>query len=45
MPKDNQKIDWENNTTFNFEFEIGLSPEIDVKITKKDKVFFLNFLP
>jgi len=38
MPKDGQKMDWENNTTFNFEFEVGLAPDLDVKITKKDKV-------
>jgi trigger factor len=38
MPKNDQKIDWENTTTFNFEFEIGLAPDLDVKITKKDKV-------
>ena len=38
MPKDGQKMEWENNTTFNFEFEVGLAPDLDVKITKKDKV-------
>ena len=38
MPKNDQKIDWENTTTFNFEFEIGLAPDLDIKITKKDKV-------
>ena len=38
MPKNGQKMDWENNTTFNFEFEVGLAPDLDVKITKKDKV-------
>ena len=38
MPKDSQQIDWENTSTFTFEFEIGLSPDLDIKITKKDKV-------
>ena len=39
MPKNGQKMDWENTLgTFTFEFEIGLSPDLDVKITKKDKV-------
>ena len=38
MPKDSQQVDWENTSTFTFEFEIGLSPDLDVKITKKDKV-------
>ena len=38
MPMDSQQVDWENTSTFTFEFEIGLSPDLDVKITKKDKV-------
>ena len=38
MPNDSQQVDWENTSTFTFEFEIGLSPDLDVKITKKDKV-------
>ncbi len=38
MPKDTHQVDWENTSTFTFEFEIGLSPDLDVKITKKDKV-------
>ncbi len=38
MPNKSQEVDWENDTTFNFDFEIGLAPELDVKITKKDKV-------
>tara|TARA_B100000497_G_scaffold94508_1_gene105936 strand:+ start:5 stop:1357 length:1353 start_codon:yes stop_codon:yes gene_type:complete len=40
MPKDSQQVDWENTSTFTFEFEIGLSPDLDVKITKKDKVMY-----
>ena len=38
MPKESHQVDWENTSTFTFEFEIGLSPDLDVKITKKDKV-------
>ena len=38
MPVENQSVDWENDTTFNFEFEIGIAPELDVQITKKDKL-------
>jgi len=38
MPNNSQEVDWENETTFNFNFEIGLAPDLDVKITKKDKV-------
>lgn len=40
MPVDGQEVDWENDSTFNFEFEIGLSPEFDVKISKKDKLTY-----
>ncbi|MBT6808301.1 MAG: trigger factor [Flavobacteriales bacterium] len=38
MPNNSQEVDWKNDTTFNFDFEIGLAPELDVKITNKDKV-------
>jgi len=38
MPNNSQEVDWENDTTFNFDFEIGLAPDLNVKITKKDKV-------
>ena len=38
IPKNDEEIDWENTTNFNFKFEIGLAPDLDVKITKKDKV-------
>tara|TARA_B100000902_G_scaffold302663_1_gene290672 strand:- start:20605 stop:21966 length:1362 start_codon:yes stop_codon:yes gene_type:complete len=40
MPKNGQEIDWLNETKFDFEFEIGLSPEIDIKISKKDKIIY-----
>ena len=43
MPKKNEKvIDWEKDNDFNFEFEIGLAPDFDVKITKKDKLNYYN---
>ena len=35
--EDSDKIDWDNDETFNFKFDLGLAPEIDVKITPKDK--------
>ena len=38
MPIDSKPIDWENNQDFNFEYEVGLAPEFDVKITSKDKL-------
>jgi len=43
MPKKSEKvIDWEKDNDFNFEFEIGLAPDFDVKITKKDKLNYYN---
>ena len=38
MPIDNTTIDWENAEDFTFEYEVGLAPEFDVKITAKDKL-------
>ncbi|MAO71952.1 MAG: trigger factor [Flavobacteriales bacterium] len=40
MPVKDQKVDWENDTIFNFKYEIGLSPDFDVKISKKDKLTY-----
>tara|TARA_Y100001933_G_scaffold214239_1_gene220237 strand:- start:173 stop:1525 length:1353 start_codon:yes stop_codon:yes gene_type:complete len=40
IPVKDQKVDWENDSTFNFEYEIGLSPDFDVKISKKDKLTY-----
>ena len=43
MPKKSEKtIDWEKQNDFSFEFEIGLSPDFDVKISKKDKLTYYN---
>jgi trigger factor len=43
MPKKSEKaIDWEKDNDFSFEFEIGLAPDFDVKITKKDKLYYYN---
>ena len=43
MPKKSEnKIDWEKQNDFTFEFEIGLSPDFDVKISKKDKLTYYN---
>ncbi len=38
MPIDEKPIDWENDEDFTFEYEVGLAPEFDVKITTKDKL-------
>ena len=43
MPKKSEKtIDWEKQNDFAFEFEIGLAPDFDVKISKKDKLTYYN---
>ncbi len=31
-------IDWENQEDFEFNYEIGLSPEVEVKLSKRDKL-------
>jgi trigger factor len=38
MPVDKKPIDWQNDEDFTFEYEVGLAPEFDVKITAKDKL-------
>ena len=40
MPNEtqNKSVDWENDTDFEFVFDLGLAPELDVKLTKKDKI-------
>ena len=38
MPIDETPIDWENNEDFTFQYEVGLAPDFDVKITAKDKL-------
>ena len=38
MPIENTPIDWEKAEDFTFEYEVGLAPEFDVKITAKDKL-------
>jgi len=38
MPIDETPIDWENTEDFTFQYEVGLAPDFDVKITSKDKL-------
>ena len=38
MPIEETPIDWENTEDFTFQYEVGLAPEFDVKITAKDKL-------
>ena len=38
MPLENKEINWERDEEFCFEYEIGLAPDFDIKITLKDKL-------
>jgi trigger factor len=43
--KDQKEIDWENSSEFEFAFDLGLSPEFEVKLTQKDKLVVYNIVP
>jgi trigger factor len=34
------QIDWDNQSEFNFAFDIGLAPELDISVSAKDKIPF-----
>lgn len=36
------EVDWDNATEFNFDFEMGLAPEFEVKMDKKSKFDYLK---
>lgn len=38
LPVPNDQIDWENQETFHFDFELGLSPQFELKLNDKLKV-------
>ena len=38
LPSKENEIDWINSSSFEFKYELGISPEIDFNITKKDKL-------
>lgn len=42
LPKtdENEKIDFDTQESFTFSFELGLAPEFDIKLSKKNKVIF-----
>jgi len=42
LPKEGMQIDWENQEDFVFEYELGLSPGFELKISKKNKIDYYN---
>jgi trigger factor len=38
--EDKKTIDWDNDSEFEFKLDIGLAPEVDVKISSQDKIPF-----
>lgn len=43
LPSESQKaIDWDNDKAFEFCFDLGLAPAVEIKLTKRDKVHFYN---
>jgi len=43
--KEQKVIDWENSTEFEFAFDLGLSPEFEITLSKKDKLSSYNIVP
>ncbi|MGB8491223.1 MAG: trigger factor family protein, partial [Bacteroidales bacterium] len=46
LPKDdeNDKIDFDTREIFTFSFELGLAPEFDIKLSKKNKVVYYEIV-
>ena len=42
LPLEESEVDWVNHTDYTFEYEIGLAPDFDVKVSKKDKLNYYN---
>ena len=42
MPLSDIDIDWKNHSDYVFEYEVGLAPELSIKISKKDKLNYYN---
>lgn len=39
---ENKAIDWDNDSDFEFKFDLGMAPEFDVKLSTKDKIPYYN---
>ncbi len=45
LPSEKQQtIDFDNDEQFKFSFDLGLTPEVDVKLTKREKLPFYNIM-
>lgn len=42
---ENKPIDWDNDSEFEFKFDLGLSPKVDIEVSAKDKVPFYLMNP
>ena len=42
MPLSDIDIDWDTQNDYTFEYEVGLAPELSIKISKKDKLNYYN---
>lgn len=42
LPKEDEQINWEHQEDFVFEYELGLSPSFELKISKKNKIDYYN---
>lgn len=44
LPNDElqKKIDWDNDSTYEFVFDVALAPEVKVEVSKGDKIVFYN---
>ncbi|GAB4286860.1 MAG: trigger factor [Marinilabiliales bacterium] len=45
LSEDNKKIDWKKDEIFEFIFDIGLIPEINIELSKDDKIPFYEIEP
>lgn len=45
LPVESQVLDWENQADFSLQYEMGLSPEFELKLSSKDKFKYYNVVP
>jgi trigger factor len=37
-----KQVDWDNDSDFEFKFDLGMAPEFDVKLSAKDKILYYS---